>query len=75
MESKKIELVGRVVAKDAADEDDFNFWLNKTVEERLAETERLRRMIWTFRLGKYPDKIEKVGKTYNINSISDGDDF
>jgi hypothetical protein len=60
---RKIELTGRSVSLREADDLDIEYWLNKSIEERLTETERLRRMIWSFRLGRYPDKMEKTGKT------------
>lgn len=60
---RKIELTGRKVALSDAEDMDIDYWLNKSIEERLTETERLRRMIWSFRLGKYPDKMERTGKS------------
>ncbi len=57
----KISVTGKKVSKVEADDMDIMFWANKTWQERLAETERLRRIIWTHILGVYPSKIEKVG--------------
>jgi hypothetical protein len=45
-----------------AEERDIDFWANKTPQERLIEAERLRRLIWTYKLGKYPERIEKTGR-------------
>lgn len=59
---RKIELTGRKVSLSEADDMDIEYWLNKSIEARLEETERLRRMIWSFRLGRYPEKMERTGK-------------
>ena len=72
---KNIEIVGRVVRKIEADKIDSDAWLSKTSEERLEETERLRRLIWTFRLGIYPDKMEKTGKCILKSEHFNGNDF
>ncbi|MFI5195494.1 MAG: hypothetical protein ACHQD8_00255 [Chitinophagales bacterium] len=58
----KMELVGKKVTFAEAEEESLLFWANKSWQERLQETERLRRMIWTYLLGSYPVKMEKVGK-------------
>ena len=61
-EKKKIEIVGRKVSIAEAEENDILFWASRSWQERLIETERLRRMIWTHLLGTYPDKMQKIGK-------------
>ena len=71
---RKIEVVGRKVSFAQAEEDDFLYWADKTPQERIAETERLRRLIWTHRLGSYPTKIEKVGRVISKSEL-DADDF
>ncbi|MEP6846176.1 MAG: hypothetical protein ABI861_09235 [Panacibacter sp.] len=74
-QKRKIELVGRKISFAEAEEADDVYWANASVEERLAETERLRRAVWTFRLGTYPQCMEKVGKIISRNEQEDGDDF
>jgi len=71
---RKIEAVGRVVSFQQAEEEDDLYWANATWQERLAETERLRRKIWTLRLGKFPEKMEKVGRVIHKSEL-DPDDF
>ena len=63
----KISVVGKKVSKNEADDLDILYWANRTWQERLAETERLRRMIWTHLLGYYPTKIENVGRVFIKN--------
>jgi hypothetical protein len=59
---QKMVLTGRKITFANAEEQDTWFWADKTWQERLAETERLRRLIWTHILGTYPTKMQKVGK-------------
>jgi hypothetical protein len=59
---RKIALVGRKIGFEEAEEQDILFWASKSWRERLEETERLRRLIWTHLLGSYPSKMEKVGR-------------
>lgn len=59
--NNKIVITGKKVSKKEADDIDIIFWANKTWQERLEETERLRRIIWTHILGIYPSKIQKTG--------------
>ena len=70
---RKIEVVGRVVSFAQAEEDDIFYWADKTPQERIAETERLRRLIWTHRLGSYPTKIEKVGRVISKSELDKND--
>ena len=67
----KISVVGKKVSKNEADDLDILYWANSTWQERLAETERLRRMIWTHLLGYYPTKIEKVGRVIKKNKAEE----
>ena len=70
----KFEKVGGKVSFDQGEDDDLLFDVSLTWQERLERMEIMRRKIWTFRLGKYPEVIEKVGgKVEKINS--DCDDF
>lgn len=59
---QKIVLTGKKVTLSDAEEQDIYFWADKSSEERLIETERLRRLIWTHLLGMYPVKMEKTGR-------------
>ncbi len=75
MEKKRqIEPVGRKVGFQQAEDDDIFYWADKTWQERIAETERLRRLIWTHRFGVYPDKFEKTGRVI-LKSELEEDDF
>jgi hypothetical protein len=69
-----MEVVGRKLTFAEAQEEDDRYWANASVEERLAETERLRREYYTGLLGKYPDKMEKVGRVVSKHEL-DEDDF
>lgn len=71
--SKK-EIVGRKVSFAQAEEDDLFFWAGKTWQERIAEAERLRRLIWTHRLGYFPETFEKFGRKVLKHQL-DEDDF
>ncbi len=70
----KIEPVGRKVNQQQADEDDLFYWADKTWQERIIEAERLRRKIWGYRFGKFPEAFEKVGRKV-LKSELDHDDF
>ena len=72
---RKILPIARKVSFVEAEKADDEFWANASIEERLAETERLRRMVWTFRLGNYPEKMEITGRTVLLKYQDDGDDF
>jgi hypothetical protein len=61
LKKRTMALVGSKISFEEAEDSDIIFWANKTIIERLAETERLRKMIWTHVLGSYPVKMEKVG--------------
>ena len=62
-------MVGKKVTFAEAEEDELFFWADKNWKERLEETERLRRIIWTHLLGKYPDKMQKVGSFIKWSSV------
>jgi len=75
MEKKrKIEIIGRKVNFQQAEDDDLFYWADRTWQERIAETERLRRLMWTYRLGTYSTKFEKTGSVI-LKSELDNDDF
>ena len=58
----------------AEDSDDYIFyWADKTPQERIAETERLRRLFWTEKLGSYPTSIEKVGRVVSKSELDEND--
>lgn len=61
LNERTMVIVGAKMSFAQAEEIDLSFWADKTYSERLAETERLRRMIWTYKLGTYPNKMKKVG--------------
>ncbi len=73
-QKRKIEVVGRKLSFAEAEDEDIFYWADKTPQERLAETERLRRLVWTHKLGKYPTKMEKVGRVISKSEL-DKDDF
>ena len=66
---KKMVITGRKISFAEAEELDLISWANRTVRERLEETERLRRMIWTQLLGYYPNKMEKKGEVVKYSAI------
>ncbi len=75
MEKKrKIEIVGRKVSFQQAEDDDLFYWADITWQERIAETECLRQLIWTYRLGTYPTKFEKTGRVI-LKPELDNEDF
>lgn len=51
------------------DEDafDIRYWQCKSVSERLSEVVRLRRIYYTWLNGSFPEKIEKVVSTRQMN--------
>ncbi len=61
MKKRTMVMVGKATTFADAADDELLFWLAKSIQERLEETERLRKMIWGHLLGSYPKKIEKVG--------------
>jgi hypothetical protein len=71
---RKIELVGRKVSFAEAEEDDIFYWADKTWQERIIETERLRRLIWGHRLGAFPEKFEISGRKISKSQLQE-DDF
>jgi hypothetical protein len=72
MDGKRtMELVGNRVSFDVAEDESLSFWAEKSKEQRLEEMERLRRLIWTHILGKYPDKMQKVGQVVKISTLDE----
>jgi len=75
MEKKrKIEVVGRKLSLKEAEEEDLFYWADKTWQERIMEAERLRRLIWGYRLGSFPTSFEVIGRKI-LKSQLDDDDF
>lgn len=70
MKKREMVLEGKKVTFEEAEQDEITFWMNSTWKERLAEAERLRKIIWTHVLGTYPEKIEVVGAFIKRNKIS-----
>jgi hypothetical protein len=68
---RKIQVVGRKISFANAEDTDIFFWAGKTIGERLQEADRLRRIIWTLRLGKYPEKMAQVGRIVHKNEMED----
>ena len=64
-------VVGKKITFAQAEEDELFYWADKNWRERVQETERLRRMIWAHILGKYPEKIEKIGNFVKWSAIND----
>jgi hypothetical protein len=58
-ERKIIAVVKKSSIEEAA-EDYLFFWMNKSVKERFEELLRLKKNYWSWKLGHYPDHIEKV---------------
>lgn len=69
MKKREMVLEGKKVTFDEAEQDEITFWADSTWIERLAEAERLRKIIWTHILGKYPEKIEVTGAFINKSKI------
>lgn len=63
-EKRKIQLIGRKLSFADAEDEDIFFWADKTWAERIAETERLRRLIWTHRLGYYPLALKRLEEKF-----------
>ena len=58
----KMEIVGRKISFADAEDADILFWAEKTMNERMVECNRLRRIVWTRLLGAFPTKMEIVGR-------------
>lgn len=69
MRKREMVVVGKKSTFDEAEIEDLTFWANKTWKERLAEAERLRRIIWTHLLGKFPEKMQKTGEFVKWSSL------
>jgi hypothetical protein len=69
MKKREMEIVGKKVTFEEAEEDEISFWANKTWKERLKEAERLRKIIWTHLLGKFPEKMQKTGEFVKWSSL------
>jgi glycyl-tRNA synthetase beta subunit len=68
---RKMQMTGRKISFAQAEDADIFFWAEKTISERLEEADRLRKIIWTLRLGTYPKKMTKVGKIVRKNEIEE----
>jgi len=73
-QKRKIEAFGRKLSFAEAEDEDIYYWADKTPQERITETERLRRLVWTHRLGYFPTSMEKVGRVVSKKEL-DEDDF
>ncbi len=60
MKERKMSMVVNKIKIGEEDSLDVEFWLNKPVKDRIAEVTRLRRAYFTWLLGKFPDKIERI---------------
>jgi hypothetical protein len=67
----KMEIVGRKISFAEAEDADILFWADKTMNERLIEWDRLRRIIWTKLLGTFPTKMEVVGRKILKSEMSE----
>jgi hypothetical protein len=74
VEKQKIQITGKRIGFGEAEEEDFEFELSLTWQQRLERMEMLRRKIWTFHLGTYPSKIAIVGGKF-LKQNTDEDDF
>lgn len=57
---RKMALVMNQVKMEDEDRLDVLHWLKRSASERLAEVSRLRKSYFTWRDGRFPEKIEKV---------------
>ncbi len=57
---RKISLVSKKSSIEEASDDYLFFWVEKNTKERLEELLRLKKKYWSWKLGSYPDEIEKV---------------
>jgi len=53
-------MVAKQVKTEEEDLLDLRFWLGRPASERLAEVVRLRKTYYGWRLGTYPEHIEKT---------------
>lgn len=53
-------MVANQIKMDEEDLRDVQFWLSRPASERIAEVTRLRKAYYSWLLGTYPSKIEKV---------------
>jgi hypothetical protein len=61
MRKRQMVVAGKRITFAEAEDEDIFFWADRTWKERLQETERLRRKIWTHRLGEYPKRMQATG--------------
>jgi len=66
---RKISIVGKKVTFAEAENEDIDFWAERTWKERVAEAQRLRRMIWTHLLGSFPERMRKTGQVIKWSTI------
>jgi len=67
-------MVGKKLSLEQTEEADLFYWADKTWQERIMEAERLRRLIWGYRLGSFPTSFEITGRKV-LKSQLDNDDF
>ena len=58
-ERKIVLAVKKSSVQEAADDYLF-FWMDKNINERFEELLRLKKNYWSWKLGNYPNRIEKV---------------
>lgn len=73
MNDKFEKVLKRLSFSEAEDNDLFND-ASLSWQQRLEKVQLMTKKIWTFRLGKYPTKIEFVGGK-KIKANTDSDDF
>ncbi len=66
---RKIKMVAPKLSFAEAEESDLIFWANKSIAERLQEVQRLRKIIWKRKLGKYPEKMEHIVKKISKSEL------
>ena len=57
---RKIAIVSKKSSLQEAEDDYLFFWADKNVKDRFEELLRLKKNYWGWKLGNYPNSIEKV---------------
>lgn len=60
MKERKMAMVAKSVRMDEEDSLDVQYWLSRPPSERIAEVTRLRYEYYRWRLGSFPDHVEKT---------------
>lgn len=72
---RKIELVGGKVSFEEETDEQLDYWLSLTPQQRMAEATEWNYKIWKFKLkDDFPVAVEKIGKKV-LKALTDEDDF